>query len=166
MMQTNRRMAFVLAVVMFAGCGGPGGSERSGTGDTAAGSRQPGWKQRVLGAPAAGEVVAGAAAEKELRQADDRPTIIRKIDDAVALAEAAVTKQYGVDAAAGQRPYTAVIVDNTHWLVLGTPAQGKVAQVRLRVSGGQVVSVDLLPEQAVGKLPRGGSSGQFAGMYE
>ncbi len=156
----------LLAAGILSGCepGAPAG--QTGTGKTAAGGHNPGWKDRIFGAPAGGEVIAGPAAAAEMKQADDRPTIIRKIDDAVALAEAAVAKKYGTEAAALQRPYSAVIVDNAHWLVLGSPAQGKTAQVRLRVAGGAIISVDLVPAESVQKLPRGSNSGQFSGMYE
>ena len=79
---------------------------------------------------------------------------MRKIEEAVALAEAELTGRFGAAVTAGQRPYRAVILDR-YWIVTGSAVEGKVAEVRLRVEGGGIVSARMLPvrESVADKLP-------------
>lgn len=106
----------------------------------------------------------GGAAQQE----DDRPVIIRQIGQAVKIADAVLVKEYGPEAAAAQHPLHAVIINNNHWIVTGSPVNGKVAEVRLRVAGGGVVSVQMLPAAALkGRVPEvQPSSAEALGYYE
>lgn len=74
--------------------------------------------------------------------------LVRKIDDAIARAEAALRKEFGHEAIAAQRPFTAVIINNRYWLVTGTPVKGKVAEVQLRITGGGIISAKMLAENS------------------
>lgn len=147
-------VAGVAGGLMLAGCASStDGASSTGATEKVKNGRTPIWKGHQNSDPTTDTPIIAGEAVKKVEAKDSGPSLVRKIDAAIVLAEAAVAKQYGQETAAAQRPYTAVIVNQRHWLVTGTPVGGKAVEVRLRVAGGDILSVEMLPASSLPKLP-------------